>query len=174
MTAVDTRRTEISSEFADYVEAVRRIQSQYRRDARRSTWFSNAISIALISTGSAVGLTGLGGYFPVQLSAVLGFAVVVLEGASRVFKPLCHAVHARQAAHALEHQLRLFAVGARPYTCSRREAQLKFVDAVEKILLRAYVQEDGGGQEVSGQTSSSESGAEDDKRLAFGSVVSAA
>jgi hypothetical protein len=174
MTAVDTRRTETSPEFADYLHTVRTIQVQYQREARTSAWFSNTISIALISTGSAVGLTGVGGHFPVQISAVLGFAVVVLEGASRVFKPLCHAVHARQATHALEHQLRLFAVGAKPYTGSRRDAQLRFVDSVERILQRAYMQEDAGSQELSTQTVTSGPGAEDEKRFSLVPAASAA
>jgi Protein of unknown function (DUF4231) len=167
MTVIDSRRAELPPEFAEYVETVKGIQRQYRRKAHQSEWFSNTISVALITAGSAVGLTGVVGELSVQLGALLGFTVVVLEGASRVFRPACRAVHARQATHALEHELRLFVVGARPYTGGRRDAQLRFVEHVEKILLKAYTQEDSGGQDSSTPAPAPMAATDDDKRTSY-------
>jgi len=164
MTTIDVRHVEVTPEFANYLNDVKGIQKHYKRQACRSEWLSNAISIALITAGSAVGLTGVAGDLSGRLSALLGFAVVVLEGASRVFKPMCRAVHARQATHALEHQFRLFAVSARPYTANRKDAQLKFVENVEKILLKAYTQEDAGGQESSAPSQTTVLPTSDDRR----------
>jgi hypothetical protein len=164
MTTIDARYADVTPEFTGYLKEVKDIQKHYKRQAFRSEWLSNAISIALITAGSAVGLTGVAGDLSGRLSALLGFAVVVLEGASRVFKPMCRAVHARQTSHALGHQFRLFAVSARPYTGTRKDAQLKFVENIEKILLKAYTQEDAGGQDSSAQGQTTTLPAGDDKR----------
>ena len=59
MTTIDARHADVTPEFTAYIKDVKDIEKHYKRQAFRSEWLSNAISIALIMTGSAVGLTAL-------------------------------------------------------------------------------------------------------------------
>ena len=136
-----------STPFSQYRSEIKGIGLRYRRQARHNEWLANSISIALIAAGSAVGLTGLAGEYTGWLSAALGFTVVLLEGASRVFKPACRAAVARRAVHALDREFRLWAVSGAEYDGDMDEARLLFVDKIERILQQAYTDQEAGAQD---------------------------
>lgn len=126
----------------EYRAEIDQIRRRYRRQARVNGFGANGLSLALVTAGAAVGLTGLAPDLQGPLTALLGVAIILLEGVSRVLRPAMRAARARRAARELDREFRLFDVGAAHYAGNRADAHPQFVGRVERILDRAYAEED--------------------------------
>jgi hypothetical protein len=122
-----------------YRERIEALHRRYRRRACRNGLAANAVSLLLVATGAAVGLSPL---LPQahDLTAVLGVAVILLEGVTRVLRPALRASRARWVTRRLEREFRLFDAHGRGYR--GEDAQEAFVAAVERILDRADAAEE--------------------------------
>jgi hypothetical protein len=95
---------------------------------------ANALSITLVICGAAIGLAALVHDLSVALNALLGFVIVIAEGAVRIFRPSLHATYARRAAHQLAHAIRLLEVGS--------IEPGEFVAAAERTITQEQARED--------------------------------
>jgi hypothetical protein len=120
------------------VDIVRR---SYRRRACHNEIAANGLSLLLVAAGAAVGLSPLLQGFR-DLTAVLGVAVILLEGVTRVLRPALRAARAGRVARKLEREFRLYDVCGRGYRCGGPEADAAFVAAVERILEQADAAEE--------------------------------
>jgi len=124
---------------ATYRERIEVLHRRYRRRACRNGLAANAVSLLLVAAGAAVGLSPL---LPQahDLTAVLGVAVILLEGVTRVLRPALRASRARWVTRRLEREFRLFDAHGRGYR--GEDAEEAFVAAVERILDRADAAEE--------------------------------
>jgi cellulose biosynthesis protein BcsQ len=124
---------------ARYREMVERLRHRYRRRYRWNRAAANGASLALVAAGAAVGLLPLvpqAGH----LTTVLGVAVILVEGVTRVLRPALRASRALWVARHLEREIRLFDARGRGYRGA--DAEVAFVAAVERILERADAAEE--------------------------------
>jgi hypothetical protein len=73
---------------------------------------------------------------------VLGVAVILLEGVTRVLRPALRASRARRVARKLDREFRLYDACGRAYRAGGSEADAAFVTAVERILEQADAAEE--------------------------------
>jgi hypothetical protein len=127
-----------SAEYRARVDVLRR---SYRRRARCNKIAANAVSLLLVAAGGAVGLLPMLENFK-GLSAVLGVAVILLEGVTRVLRPALRAARAGRVARKLDREFRLYDACGRNYRCGGVEADAAFLTTVEKILEQADLAEE--------------------------------
>jgi hypothetical protein len=125
--------------FQAFVQEQKRL---YKRQARTNLWGTNAISMLLVASGAAVGLTGMAGHLSDELNASLGVAVILLEGANRVFMPAQRAARAQRTAHDLNLVWSRWDKRAKPYCCSTAKQYEQYKSRVFEILERTYAEED--------------------------------
>jgi hypothetical protein len=126
---------------AEYRARIDILRRGYRRRARCNEIAANGVSLLLVAAGGAVGLSPILDNFK-DLTAVLGVAVILLEGVTRVLRPALRAVKAGQVARKLDREFRLYDARGRGYRRGGTEADTAFVTAVEKILDQADVAEE--------------------------------
>jgi hypothetical protein len=132
-------QTDEATRIGDYRKDVDVLRRSYRRRARWNGVAANVISLALVLTGAAVGLSSVTN--PV-FTAGLGVTVILLEGVARVTKPALRAACARRASRRLDREFRLYAVHGRAYSAGGAHADTAFVTAVERILEQADAAEE--------------------------------
>lgn len=122
-----------------YRERIDALYRRYRRRACRNGLAANGVSLLLVAAGAAVGLSPL---LPEvrDLTALLGVAVILLEGVTRVLRPALRATRARWVTRRLEREFRLYDARGRGYRGD--DADAAFVTAVERILERAETAEE--------------------------------
>jgi predicted exporter len=128
-----------ATRLTDYRKDVDALRRSYRRRARWNGVAANVLSLALVLTGAAVGLSSVTN--PV-FTAGLGVTVILLEGVARVMKPALRAACARRASRRLDREFRLYAVHARGYHAGGAHADTAFIAAVERILEQADAAEE--------------------------------
>ena len=126
---------------AEYRAGIDVLRRAYKRRARRNGVAANCVSLLLVAAGAAVGLSPLLQGFR-DLTAVLGVAVILLEGVTRVLRPALRAARAGRVARKLDREFRLYDVGGRGYRCGGPEADAAFITAVERILEQADAAEE--------------------------------
>jgi hypothetical protein len=122
-----------------YRTRVEVLHRRYRRRACRNGLAANGVSLLLVAAGAAVGLSPL---LPQarDLTAVLGVAVILLEGVTRVLRPALRATRARWVTRRLEREFRLYDARGRGYRGD--DADAAFIAAVERILEHADAAEE--------------------------------
>ena len=100
---------------------------------------ANGVSLLLVAAGSAVGLSPL--FHSDPRHRVLGVAVILLEGITRVLRPALRAARARKVARRLDREFRLYDAQGRSYRGGGAEADAAF-PAVERILAQADAAEE--------------------------------
>jgi hypothetical protein len=139
--ATSVEPTGDESRVAEYRARVDILRCTYKRRARRNSFVANGVSLLLVAAGAAVGLTPMfDGYK--GFAAIAGFAVILLEGVSRVLRPALRAVRARKVARRLDREFRLYDAHGRGYRNGGSEADAAFVAAVERILEQADAAEE--------------------------------
>jgi hypothetical protein len=140
-TASPVEPTGDGSRTAEYRARIDILRRGYKRRARRNGVAANCVSLLLVAAGAAVGLSPLLEGFR-DLTAVLGVAVILLEGVTRVLRPALRAARAGRVARKLDREFRLYDVGGRGYRCGGIDADTAFVAAVERILEQADAAEE--------------------------------
>ncbi len=124
-----------------YRTRVDTLRSGYRRRARRNGIAANGVSLLLVTAGAAVGLSPLF-HNDANVTAVLGVAVILLEGVTRVLRPALRATRARKVARKLDRTFRLYDVRGVEYRYGGADGDEAFVLAVERILQEADAAEE--------------------------------
>lgn len=127
--------------FAAYRERVELLRRGYRRRARGYGFAANGVSLLLVAAGAAVGLSPLVRSAG-DLTAVLGVAVILLEGVTRVLRPALRASRARRVARKLDREFRLYDACGRGYRTPGPACDAAFVTAVERVLEQADAAEE--------------------------------
>jgi len=124
-----------------YHRSIDALRMRFRRRARLNGFAANIVSILLVGAGAAVGLSAI---VPrdVQLTALLGVAVILLEGVTRVLRPAQRAGRARRVADELDKEFRLYAAQGLAYRNGGTDADAAFIGNVERILQRALAVEE--------------------------------
>jgi hypothetical protein len=138
------------SRAAEYRGRIDIIRRGYKRRARHNGTAANGVSLLLVAAGAAVGLSPLFHNDP-NVTAMLGVAVIVLEGATRVLRPALRAARARKVARRLDREFRLYDAQGRGYRSGGAEADAAFVAAVERILEQADAAEEHDQTGTSGE-----------------------
>ena len=141
MVAGASSDADAASRAAAYRARVDILRGSYRRRARRNGFAANGVSLLLVAAGAAVGLSPLV-HGSIELTAVLGVAVILLEGAARVLRPALRAARARRVVRRLDREFRLYDAGGRGYRGGGADADAAFVAAVERILEQADAAEE--------------------------------
>ena len=129
------------SRSAEYRARVDILRRSYKRRAWRNGLAANGVSLLLVTAGAAVGLSPMLNGFT-NFTAVLGVAVILLEGVTRVLRPALRASRARRVARKLDREFRLYDACGRAYRVGGSEADAAFVTAVERILEQADAAEE--------------------------------
>lgn len=82
-----------STAYRTKVDVIRR---RYERQALLNGLCANGLSLLLVAAGAAIGLAALAGDLSGELTALLGVAIILLEGVSRVVRPALRAGRARR------------------------------------------------------------------------------
>jgi hypothetical protein len=133
--------SDAETRIADYYTRVDRLRRSYRRRACRNGIAANGVSLLLVAAGAAVGLSPL---FPkdTNVTAMLGVAVILLEGVTRVLRPALRGARARKVARRLDREFRLYDLRGPEYRYGGAEGDGAFALAVEKILQQADAAEE--------------------------------
>lgn len=138
--AAPAEPTANASRTAEYRARVDILRRSYRRRARCNGLAANGVSLLLVAAGAAVGLSPF--IDSPKQTAVLGFAVILLEGVTRVLRPALRAARARRVANRLDREFRLYDACGRAYRGGGPEADAAFLTAVERILEQASLAEE--------------------------------
>ena len=87
-----TAASDEDARLAEYRARVDILRRTYRRRASRNGVVANCLSLLLVATGAAVGLSPIS---DPKVTAGLGVTVILLEGIARVMKPALRAAGAR-------------------------------------------------------------------------------
>ena len=125
--------------LAEYRARVDILRRTYRRRASRNGVVANCLSLLLVATGAAVGLSPIS---DPKVTAGLGVTVILLEGIARVMKPALRAAGARRASRKLDREFRLYDAYGSDYRYGSAKGDAAFILAVERVLAQADASEE--------------------------------